>query len=85
MGAAASIVESSVVETGFEAYGQISDANSLVKADNKERELLGVTTGIIGGGLAELALATTFPAGFIVSAGIGYLSSTMAKSMYDSS
>ena len=25
MGAAVSIVESSVVETGFEAYGQISD------------------------------------------------------------
>ena len=55
------------------------------KADNKERELLGVTTGIIGSGLADLALATTFPAGFIVSAGIGYLSSTMAKSVYDSS
>lgn len=59
MGSAVSVVEAVGLETSVEAFGQISDAGELALADDRKRDVVGIGTCAVAGGMMDLVLATS--------------------------
>ena len=88
MGAAASVVEETGLETTIEAYGQVSDVSEYTFANDRKRSAIGIATGFAVGELTEaVILGSTIagPVGAITTACVAYAAAQTAKTIYDSS